>query len=137
MNQPEETAFAKLIHDAQNGRLAKPTYKEKYYDPDQILNNFENRCYQAAQTGADGTSISYTSITNRELDEAKIEEEASSPQPHDDQSGIDIDDALNILSHQTNIYNQIHQEITIMLTKFCHQNNFKLIADKDDYIVIF
>ena len=42
-----------------------------------------------------------------------------------------------MLNHQANIYNQIHQEITIMLTKFCHQNNFKLIADKDDYIVIF
>lgn len=137
MNQPEETAFAKFIHNTQDGRLLKSTYKAKYYDAKKILNNFEKRCYEAAQTGADGAHISYKTITSRELDDAKIKKETNSPQTNDDQSNLDIDEVLKILSHQNNIYNQIHQEITIMLTKFCHQNNFKLIADQDDYIVIF
>lgn len=137
MTHPEETTFAKLIHNTQAGRLLKSTYKAKYYDANQILNKFEKRCYQAAQTGADGAHISYKTITSRELDDAKIKKETSSPQNHDDQSNLDIDEVLKILNHQNNIYNQIHQEITIMLTKFCHQNNFKLIADQDDYIVIF
>ena len=137
MTHPEETTFAKLIHNTQSRRLLKSTYKAKYYDANQILNNFEKQCYKAAQTGADGAHISYKTITNRELDDAKIKKETSSHQTHDDQSDLDIDEVLKILSHQNNIYNQIHQEITIMLTKFCHQNNFKLIADKDDYIVIF
>lgn len=137
MTHPEETTFAKLIHNTQAGRLLKSTYKAKYYDANQILNNFEKRCYQAAQTGADGAHISYKTITSRELDDAKIKKETSSPQNHDDQFNLDIDEVLKILNHQNNIYNQIHQEITIMLTKFCHKNNFKLIEDKDDYIVIF
>lgn len=137
MTHPEETTFAKLIHNTQTGRLLKSTYKEKYYDANQILNNFEKQCYKAAQTGADGAHISYKTITSRELDDAKIKKETSSPQTHDDQSDLDIEEVLKILKHQNNIYSQIHQEITIMLTKFCHQNNFKLIADKDDYIVIF
>lgn len=137
MTHPEETTFAKLIHNTQAGRLLKSTYKAKYYDANQILNNFEKRCYQAAQTGADGAHISYKTITSRELDDAKIKKETSSPQNHDDQFNLDIDEVLKILNHQNNIYNQIHQEITIMLTKFCHQNNFKLIEDQDDYIVIF
>ena len=137
MTHPEETTFAKLIHNTQTGRLLKSTYKAKYYDANQILNNFEKQCYKAAQTGADGAHISYKTITNHELDDAKIKKETSSPQNHDDQSDLDIEEVLKILNHQNNIYNQIHQEITIMLTKFCHQNNFKLIADKDDYIVIF
>lgn len=137
MNQPEETTFAKLIHNTQAGRLLKSNYKAKYYDANQILNNFEKQCYKAAQTGADGAHISYKTITNHELDDAKIKKETSSPQTHDDQSDLDIEEVLKILKHQNNIYSQIHQEITIMLTKFCHQNNFKLITDKDDYIVIF
>lgn len=137
MNQPEETTFAKLIHNTQAGRLLKSTYKAKYYDANQILNNFEKQCYEAAQTGADGAHISYKTITNHELDEAKIKKQTNPPQTHADQSNLDIEEVLKILKHQNNIYDQIHQEITIMLTKFCHQNNFKLITDKDDYIVIF
>lgn len=137
MNQPEETTFAKLIHNTQAGRLLKSTYKAKYYDANQILNNFEKQCYKAAQTGADGAHISYKTITNHELDEAKIKKQTNPPQTHADQSNLDIEEVLKILKHQNNIYDQIHQEITIMLTKFCHQNNFKLITDKDDYIVIF
>lgn len=137
MNQPEETTFAKLIHNTQAGRLLKSTYKAKYYDANQILNNFEKQCYKAAQTGADGAHISYKTITSHKLDDTKIKKETSSPQTHADQSNLDIEEVLKILKHQNNTYDQIHQEITIMLTKFCHQNNFKLIADKDDYIVIF
>lgn len=137
MTQPEETTFAKLIHNTQAGRLLKSTYKAKYYDANQILNNFEKQCYEAAQTGADGAHISYKTITNHELDEAKIKKQTNPPQTHADQSNLDIEEVLKILKHQNNIYDQIHQEITIMLTKFCHQNNFKLITDKDDYIVIF
>ena len=137
MTHPEETTFAKLIHNTQSGRLLKSTNKAKYYDANQILNNFEKQCYKAAQTGADGAHISYKTITSRELDDAKIKKETSSTQTHDDQPDLDIEEVLKILNHQNNIYNQIHQEITIMLTKFCHQNNFKLITDKDDYIVIF
>lgn len=137
MTHPEETTFAKLIHNTQAGRLLKSTYKAKYYDANQILNNFEKQCYEAAQTGADGAHISYKTITNHELDEAKIKKQTNPPQTHADQSNLDIEEVLKILKHQNNIYDQIHQEITIMLTKFCHQNNFKLITDKDDYIVIF
>lgn len=137
MTHPEETTFAKLIHNTQAGRLLKSNHKAKYYDANQILNNFEKQCYEAAQTGADGAHISYKTITSRELDDTKIKKETSSPQTHDDQSDLDIDEVLRILNYQNNIYKRIHQEITTMLTKFCHQNNFKLIADKDDYIIIF
>ena len=41
MTHPEETTFAKLIHNTQSGRLLKSTNKAKYYDANQILNNFE------------------------------------------------------------------------------------------------
>ena len=72
MTHPEETTFAKLIHNTQTGRLLKSTYKEKYYDANQILNNFEKQCYKAAQTGADGAHISYKTITNRQQLRTKV-----------------------------------------------------------------
>ena len=131
------TTFGKLIHETQQGRLKKPIYKIKYYDEKQILNNFEKRCYQAAKTGADGAKINYDDITNGQIDQIAIDKLSDSSDLNNKQTDINIDNTFNYLHHLNTINEQIHLEITVTLTKFCHENQFKLIADGNDYLVIF
>lgn len=132
-----DSTFGKLIHETQQGKLAKPIYKVKYYNEKQILNNFEKRCFQAAQTGADGTKINYDDITNGQIDQIAIDKLSDSSDFNNKQKDINIDNTLNYFKHLNTITEQIHSEITVTLTNFCHENYFKLIADGNDYIVIF
>lgn len=132
-----DSTFGKLIHETQQGKLAKPVYKVKYYDEKQILNNFEKRCYQAAQTGADGAKINYDDITNGQIDQIAIDKLSDSSEFNNKQNDINIDNTLNYFKHLNTITEQIHSEITVTLTKFCHKNKFKLIANDNDYLVIF
>lgn len=129
-----KSTFAQLIQNAQAGRLLKPIYQADYFDQEEIIKAFEKKCYRAAQNGLDGATIEYNVLTYNLIDESKVEQQIEATSKT---NGFDIDDALAQLQSSTTITNQIHQDITVILANFCHDNNFKLIAHNDDYIVIF